>query len=51
MSLAAIELNDAAVALARDGELLSESPGFALMEEDTLRLGDDARSAPGSGPG
>ena len=43
MSLAAIELNDAAVALARDGELLSESPGFALMEEDTLRLGDDAR--------
>ena len=43
MSLAAIELTDAAVALARDGELLSESPGFALMEEDTLRLGDDAR--------
>ena len=43
MSLAAIELNDAAVALARDGELLSESPGFALVEKDTLLVGDDAR--------
>ena len=43
MSFAAIELNDAAVALARDGELLSESPGFALIEKDTLLVGDDAR--------
>jgi len=43
MSLAAIELNDAAVALARDGELLSESPGFALIEKDALVVGDDAR--------
>lgn len=43
MSLAAIELNDAAVALARDGELLSESPGFALMEKGTLLVGEDAR--------
>ena len=43
MSLAAIELNDAAVALARSGALLSESPGFALIEGDTLLVGDDAR--------
>ena len=43
MSLAAIELNDAAVALARDGELLSESPGFALIGKGTLLVGDDAR--------
>ena len=42
MSLAAIELNDAAVALARDGEMLTESPGFALIEQDTLLVGDDA---------
>jgi len=42
MSLAAIELNDAAVALARDGSLLAQSPGFALFEGDTLLVGDDA---------
>lgn len=42
MSLAAIELNDAAVALARDGALLTVSPGYALIEQDTLLVGDDA---------
>ncbi len=42
MSLAAIELNDAAVALARDGALLTESPGYALIEEGTLLVGNDA---------
>jgi len=42
MSLAAIELNDAAVALARDGALLTESPGYALIEEDTLLVGNEA---------
>ena len=43
MTLAAIELDDAAVALARDGILLVKSPGVALPEGDTLLVGDDAR--------
>ena len=42
MGYAAIELNDVAVTLARDGALLSQSPGFALLEQDTLLVGDDA---------
>lgn len=42
MTLAAIELNDFAVALARDGALLMRSPGFALLDGDTLTVGEDA---------
>jgi len=42
MTLAAIELNDVAVALARDGLLLVQSPGFALLEGDVLLVGNDA---------
>jgi hypothetical protein len=42
MALAAIELNDIAVTLARDGALIARSPGFALLEGDTLTIGEDA---------
>lgn len=42
MALAAIELNDVAVTLARDGALITQSPGFALLDEDALTLGDGA---------
>ncbi len=43
MSIAAIELNDASVALARDGALLARSPGFALLDGEILTIGEDAR--------
>lgn len=42
MSLAAIELNDTAVGLARDGVLLAQSPGYALLEADALFVGEEA---------
>ena len=42
MTLAAIELNDAAVALARDGVLIARSPGFAVLDGDALTIGEDA---------
>ena len=42
MALAAIELNDAAVTVAREGELRAQSPGYALIEHDALLVGDDA---------
>lgn len=42
MAFAAIELNDAAVVLARDGTLLTQSPGYALIEQDILLVGEDA---------
>lgn len=42
MALAAIELNDSAVTLARDGALIARSPGFALLDGDTLTVGEDA---------
>ena len=42
MALAAIELNDVAVTLARNDALITQSPGFALLDEGTLTLGADA---------
>lgn len=42
MALAAIELNDTGVTLAREGALLARSPGFALLEGDTVTIGEDA---------
>lgn len=42
MGFAAIELNDAAVALARDGALLAQIPGYALIENDSLVIGEGA---------
>lgn len=43
MALAAIELNDVAAGVARDGALLVQSPGYALIEQGTLLVGEDAR--------
>lgn len=43
MTLAAIELDDAAVSLARDGTLVTRSPGFALLDGDRLAVGEHAR--------
>lgn len=42
MGFAAIELNDAAVTLARDGVLRAQSPGYALVEQNTLLVGEEA---------
>lgn len=42
MDIAAIELNDACVALARGGVLLAQSPGYALIERDALLVGEPA---------
>jgi hypothetical protein len=42
MGLAAIEFNDTSVGLARDGVLLAQSPGYALLEEDALLVGEEA---------
>jgi len=42
MDFAAIELNDASVALARDGVLRAQSPGYALIEQDVLLVGEPA---------
>ena len=42
MVLAAIELNDAAIGVARDGALRIQSPGYALVEQGTLLVGEDA---------
>jgi hypothetical protein len=44
MRLAAIELDDVAVALARDGALVTKSPGFALLDGDSVTVGDHALS-------
>jgi hypothetical protein len=42
MDFAAIELNDASVTLARDGLLRAQSPGYALIEQDVLTVGEPA---------
>jgi hypothetical protein len=42
MRFAAIEFNDTAVALARDDALLTQSPGYALIERETLLMGEPA---------
>ncbi len=39
MSTAAIELNDSGFAIVRDGALLPESPGYAVLEGDQLVVG------------
>lgn len=44
MAFAAIELNDAALALARDGELRARIPGYVSIDGDRLTVGDEARS-------
>ncbi|HZF15875.1 MAG TPA: FHA domain-containing protein [Steroidobacteraceae bacterium] len=40
-----IELNDAGVMLADDGQVLATSPGYALFEEQGVVLGEAARAA------
>lgn len=45
MSIAALELNDAGVTLALDGELVATSPGYALLARDAVRVGESARAA------
>jgi hypothetical protein len=42
MALAAFELHDAAVALARDGRVIARSPGFAVLDGDIVTIGEDA---------
>jgi hypothetical protein len=44
VSTIAIELNDAGVTIARQGAILPESPGYALVEGDRLVVGADARA-------
>ena len=43
MSSVAIELNDAGVAIAKDGALLRESPGYALVDGDRVLVGTEAQ--------
>jgi hypothetical protein len=42
MALAAIELHDAGVALARGGRVVASSPGYAVLDGDILTVGEDA---------
>ena len=44
MAIAALELNDASLAIAREGEVLLAGPGHAAMAGGGLRFGDEARS-------
>ncbi|NNF51345.1 MAG: hypothetical protein HKN59_02795 [Gammaproteobacteria bacterium] len=43
MSIFVIEFNDAAISASRDGELLLESPGYAVLDGQQLYLGNEAR--------
>jgi hypothetical protein len=43
MPYAALELNDASLAIARDGKLVLPGPGYAAAAGGTLHFGDDAR--------
>ncbi len=43
MSTIVIEINDAAVNVSRDGQLLLESPGYAVLDGEQLYLGNEAR--------
>lgn len=45
MSVAALELNDAGVTLAIDGELAAVSPGYAFLARDGVQVGESARAA------
>lgn len=42
MGFAAIEFNDTGIALARDGVLLAQCPGYALLDNDRLLVGEEA---------
>jgi hypothetical protein len=44
VSRLAIEINDAGIAVARDGRLVLESPGYALAEANGLLLGPEAEA-------
>lgn len=43
MSIFVIELNDAAVTVSDENDLLLESPGYAVMDADRLYLGSEAQ--------
>lgn len=43
MSIIIIEINDAALSISRDGDLLLESPGYAVLDGNQLYLGNEAR--------
>ncbi|MCU7960044.1 MAG: hypothetical protein KZQ58_08610 [gamma proteobacterium symbiont of Bathyaustriella thionipta] len=45
MSLLSIEINDAAIAVLRDGELLETLPGMAMATDDGLQFGEVAARA------
>ena len=42
MTLAVININDAGIQLALDGELMCTSPGFAVLNDDRLLTGEEA---------
>lgn len=42
MGFAAIEFNDAAVAMARGGVPCTQSPGYALVDDDEMLIGEEA---------
>ena len=44
MALYAIELNDAGVRVIREGKIVCESPGFAIIENNAVVTGVDAQS-------
>ena len=43
MSLKVVELNDRAITVYDDGGILLQSPGFALVEGDTVHVGESAQ--------
>lgn len=43
MSIFVIEFNDAAISVSKDGELLLESPGYAVLDGQQLYLGNEAQ--------
>lgn len=43
MSLKVVELNDRAITVSDDGGILLQSPGFALVEGDTVHVGESAQ--------
>ncbi len=45
MTTVAIELNDSGLTIVREGTLLPESPGYAVLEGDQLMVGAEARGA------
>ena len=43
MDAVILDLNDASLSLWRDGELLLQSPGYALLEDGSYHFGEEAR--------